>query len=56
MLYNRLLLTFSVSVLTEFLFIADDSILKNGLTSDVSLKRESPLLLDPPDVKRSRDS
>eukprot|EP00112_Aurelia_sp_Birch-Aquarium-sp1_P006269 Seg1694.8 transcript_id=Seg1694.8/GoldUCD/mRNA.D3Y31 product="Transcription factor RFX3" protein_id=Seg1694.8/GoldUCD/D3Y31 len=34
----------------------DDSILKNGLTSDVSLKRESPLLLDPPDVKRSRDS
>ncbi|XP_065069386.1 DNA-binding protein RFX2-like isoform X3 [Rhopilema esculentum] len=34
----------------------DISILKNGHSSDVSLKRESPLQLDPPLTKRNRDS
>lgn len=34
----------------------DDSILKNGINSDVSLKRESPIQLEQPEAKRSRDS
>ena len=49
-------LTCNKNSLSTSLYFIDISILKNGHSSDVSLKRESPLQLDPPLTKRNRDS